>query len=347
MNKLFTEFENENELRTYPFASGCTVKDRKGVEIGVGVLVDAALYPVNPSGDLYLSRIGADGTVSISDDRGVVMTASAEGGTSLEFYDTSDLHRHVGTVVASSEEAMSGLVSVNEDRVFRSENSRFASSCVFPVINDGVTSVNVGDTGAADGDIVFANAPDDQVRVSTDETGTKLRFDVIPRPYYEILKSIKHVYCIVDGKTPFRIMKLPHGGDPSIPGNTIAVYLDNIDRQDICADAHREDEIQAMDTCTECGGDVPCPEPPSPEDIPHVYQAEVVDIPNGADGAFYLAVPNMVGYDNPLSITMQDGMLVPNEEVEVQDGEADIGDLVNRITSKGVVLQVPGLAAIP
>ena len=43
MNRLFREFENENAMRTYPFASGCFVKDTKGISIGTGVLIDASL----------------------------------------------------------------------------------------------------------------------------------------------------------------------------------------------------------------------------------------------------------------------------------------------------------------
>jgi hypothetical protein len=344
MNKLFPEFENENALRWYPFASGCTGADTSGSRIGTGVLVDAALYQVNPNGALYLSRIGADGVVSISDAASVVMTATAvRGASTLEFYDASDLHRHVGTLVASSPDALSSLVNVYEDRVFRREETTFASSCVFPVVNDGVLSVDVGRTGAADGTVRFLNGPTDVVRVSAGD-GSKLRFDVIPRPREVQLDSIKHVYCIVDGKTPFRIMKLPFGDRPSGLGNTVAVYLDNIDRQDVCADAHREDSLETRDTCgcqDDPGGCRPDVDPPV--DIPDAYQVEVVDIPNGADGAFYLAVPNMAGYDNPLSLTLNDDVSQPSVQVVGGDGSAGIS--ITGTTSKGVVLQVPGLEA--
>ena len=344
MNKLFTEFENENSMRSYPFASGCTCIDTKGVSIDPGIFIDAALYPVNPTGDLYLSRIEPGGVVSISDDRSVVMTAtSVRGSSRLDFYDTSGLRRHVGTMIASSSDRLAALLNVYTRRIFASSETKFASSCVFPIVNDGVLSIDVGGTGHVDGDASFSNTPFDDIRVSTDATGGTLRFDVIPQVAPVELSSIKHVYCIVDGRTPFRILKLPYGTQDLGPGNTVEVYLDGIDKQSICGNAHREDSLEMEDRCdcdtTPCEPDVDPPEP-----IPEAYQVEVVDMDNGAENAFYLAVPNMLGYDNPLSITMQDGIAIP--KVDMPDAD-DIEDVVmDDITSKAVKLQVPGLERV-
>lgn len=341
MSTLFKEFENENALRSYPFASGCQTRDKKGVQIGTGVIIDAALYPINPTGNLYLSGISADGVVSISDSNTVVMTAEA-GLTSsvLEFYDTSSFRRHVGTIIASSPEALASLVNIYTDRQFEASETTFASSCVFPIVNDGVISVNVGSQGELDASVKFKNGAKDEVRVSTNLEGNKLRFDALPRPESVGLTSIQHIYCIVDGKTPFRILKLPFGGAESGLGNTVAVYLDNIDKHDICANTNREDSLEMKDTC-DCDD---CKPIPSPTPIPDVYQVEVVDIPNHADSAFYLAVPNMTGYDNPLSLTMSDGVILPSLDVEVSADADNTKVLTDSLTAKGVILQVPGLA---
>ena len=340
MNKLFTEFENENALRNYPFASGCTVKDTKGVQISAGTLVDAVLYPINPTGTLYLSRIDTDGTVSISDSTGIVMTAKMKyGSATLEFYDTSVFRRHVGTIIASSSAALAVLVNTYESRIFRAAETTFAASCMFPIVNDGVLSINVNNSGSIDGEVVFANTKNDTVRVSTNTTGDKLRFDVVPQPRTIQLDSIQHIYCIVDGKTPFRLQKLG--------SNIINLYLDNLDRQDICSDAHREDALATRDTCDCDSSSSPCtPDIDPPVDIPETYQVEVVDIRHDTDGAFYLAVPNMTGYDNPISITMKDGVTIPIRDIEItSDAYADnIDSLTNSTTSKGIVIQVPGLA---
>ena len=100
------------------------------------------------------------------------------------------------------------------------------------------------------------------------------------------------------------------------------------------------------DTC-DCSSS---PEDPDPVDIPEVYQEEVVDIPNGADSAFHLAVPNFTGYDNPLSLMLSDGVNLPNTEIEVTTdptGRKEGGDsLLEDTTSKGSILQVPGLAPL-
>lgn len=340
MNKLFTEFGNENALRSYPFASGCTAKDTKGAQIGTGTLVDAVLYPVNPVGTVYLSKITVDGVVNISDSEKVIMTATMQRGSDvLEFYDTSPFKRHVGTLVASSADALSILVNTYTDRIFRASETAFAASCVFPVVNDGVLSIDVNKLGALDGDVTFANSDSDIVRVSTNANGDKLRFDIIPQQHLSQLSSIQHIYCIVDGKTPFRIQKLAP--------NTVILYLDNIDRQDICGEAHREDAIETRDTCDCEGSSSPCtPDIDPPVDIPDVYQVEVVDIPHDTDSAFYLAVPNMFGYDNPISITMKDGVVVPKQDIEISSdaGVNNLDALTDSITSKGIVIQVPGLA---
>lgn len=344
MNKIFLEFENENTQRTYPFASGCHTVDTDGIPIGTGILIDAALYPVNPKGPLFLSSIATDGTVSISDSTGVIMTSRHEVGTdALEFYDLSGFRRHVGTLLAASPEALDTLVGISKERTFRASATEFSSACVFPIENDGVLSVDVASVGIRDGQVGFANASDDEVRVSTDYDGRALAFDILPRPTAEIPDSIRHIYCIVDGKTPFRIVKLP-SGLPGIPGNTIAVYLDNLDRGAICGNAHREDALVMADTC-DCSSD----SGDAPVDIPETYQAEAVDIPLGADSAFYLAVPNFVGYDNPLSLTLDDGVRVQKTDLDVETDptgrKSASGAGKDDFTSKGVKLQVPGLAA--
>lgn len=343
MQKVFTEFENENALRVYPFASGCTTKDTSGSSIGTGILIDAALYPVNSRGPLYLSKIGVDGVVSISDSDSVVMTATIEkNSTSLIFYDMTGMHRHVGTLLASSTDALTTLVNVYDDRIFEQSETMFASSCVFPITNSGVLSLNVGGIGELDGTIKFKNASTDQIRVSTDAAGSKLRFDVIPIAKKVILSSIQHIYCIVDGKTPFRINKMPFAGGSEGNGNTIAVYLDNITRQDVCNGHNRADSLEMKDTC-DCGSSDPCDTFEQPVDIPDTYQVEVVDIPNEADSSFYLAVPNMTGYDNPLSITLTEGATEPITEVKVDANADNTKNIKNNIKSKGVILQVPGV----
>ena len=343
MTSLFKEYENENALRSYPFAEGCSVEDTDGTAIGTGVIVDAILYPLNPAGTLYLSGISVDGTVSIADSKKTVMTGAATSGSPrIELYDTSDFHRHSGTLLCSSADAVSMLVTVGAERKFSSGHTAFASSCVFPVVNDGVTSLNIGETGVTDGLISITNGDNASIRVATTESGDRIRFDVIPDPSQEIPASIQHIYCIVDGNTPFRIEK------PRIyaSDNTVILYLDNIDRQSICNNAHREESLEMTDTCKDCTADSCHQDMEDPVEIPYVYQTEVVDIPNGADSAFYLSVENMTGYVNPLSITLTDGAVVPNTEVTVDTTEDDHTDeLTDTITSKGVVLQLPGLSA--
>ncbi len=349
MNSIFLEFENENAMRSYPFASGCPCEDSNGGKIDPSVFVDASFYPVNSKGALWLSGISADGVFTVSDDTGDIMSAAFEAGSRcLEFRDFSPLERHVGTLMASSAEALAVMARPAEGREFRKGSAALASTCVFPVTNAGVLTL-LTDGGCVSGNVYFSNSDTDEVRVST--VDNTLRFDVLTRVVPDVLTSIRHVYCVVDGKTPFRILKLPKGdgsgtgpaGDST--GNTVAVYLDNIDRMDVCSAAHREDSLVMADECEDCKDD--CHKDPDPPvELPDVYQVAVVDVPNGADGAFFLASPNFTGYDNPISITMDDGAILPKLELDVDVNGDNTDEIVDTLAAKGVVVQVPGLAKL-
>lgn len=363
MSTLFREYENENRLRTYPFASGCTTKDTKGVAIGVGVFIDAVIYPVNAAGDLYLSKLTADGVVEISDTTGVIMRG-AQDGSVVELYDNSVLKRHVGTLVGASVDALSSFVQGGKERKFRSEATTFATSAVFQVTNDGVLTVGVEDLIPTSGNVIFENTSDDQVRVSVSKNdigGYDMRFDVIPIVAPFTLTSIRQVYCFVDGRTPFRIEKMPFGLMEGGIGNTVNIYLDNITRQDICDNAHKEATLEEYDTCETCGkgdessSESPCDpcesscakkcriEPAPPVEIPEFYQAEYVDIPSEGYNAFFLAVPSLMSYENPLSLTLEDGVVNPKLEVEIDKDGNNEDVFTDTVSAKGVTLQIPGM----
>ena len=356
MEGIFEEFENENALRSYPFAAGC-VPAAGEAYVPTSVFVDAALYPVNPSGTLYLSGIAADGTFSVSDANGVVMSGSPDG-RHVELYDRSPFRRHVGTLVASSEDALAEFAGRGSDRRYSPDETAFAASCVFPVTADGILSASVGGTGPTSGDVVFANGPSDDVRVSSGvraDGRRTLRFDVLARPAAKASASIRRIICVVDGKTPFRIGKLYDPLHPENYGyNTVVLALEGIGKDDVCAFAHREDAFEMADTC-DCR-----PSPPSEEPLPEAYQLEEVFVPpdedgteggvaEGAENAFFLVVPNRPGYDNPLSVTLEDGAVEPDVEGPAFDvdgysvGLAD-GALEDDVASKAVAIQVPGLS---
>jgi hypothetical protein len=155
--------------------------------------------------------------------------------------------------------------------------------------------------------------------------------------------SIRRIICVVDGRTPFRIER------HQASYNTVVLTLDGIDKDMVCAFAHRENDYEMADTC-KCGrsssGHV---------DIPEVYQRVEVfippteDRPEGAENAFYLVVPNLINYGNPLSITLEDGVTTPktsSPEVVVDGYAADLADgaLLDEVSDKSIVLQVPGLS---
>lgn len=343
MEGVFTEFENENALRTYPFAGGCV--PGPDADIPEGLFVDAVIYPVNAEGPVFLSSVSETGVVSVSDSTGVIMTGTASGAY-VEFRDVSGLARHVGTLIASSSGALGEFVGRGVAREYPASATTFAAGCVFPVMVDGVTSVSVGGGAAEAGVVGFSNGPDDDVRVSSGESGDgrqTLRFDVIPKMSPHSEGSIRRIICVVDGRTPFRIER------HQASYNTIVLTLDGIDKDMVCAFAHRENDYEMADTCK-------CGRPSSGHvDIPEVYQRVEVfippteDRPEGAENAFYLVVPNLINYGNPLSITLEDGVTTPktsSPEVVVDGYAADLADgaLLDEVSDKSIVLQVPGLS---
>lgn len=348
MEGIFREFEDENALRSYPFAAGCVPPADQNAYIDEGVFIDAAIYPVNPVGTVYLSGISESGVFSVSDDTGVIMSGTPSGN-SVEFFDMSGMSRHVGTLVASSSDSLEEFAGRGYERSYSKENAAFATSCVFPVEIDGVTSLSVGSSSRSSGSISFENGPEDEVRVSSSDLGNgenSLRFDVLPRPGAEDGTSIKRIMCVVDGQTPFRISRLSY--------NVVMLKLFGIDKPSVCSAAHREDKFEMADTC-ECDQRVP-----SDAELPEAYEmAEVYippdesgeegGIPEGAENAFFLVVPNVVGYDNPISITLEDGVVSPktdDAEVVIDGNSAELadGEMTDTVTSKGVVIQVPGLS---
>lgn len=338
MEGLFKEFDNENALRSYPFAAGCVLPSKGSLAIPPGLFVDAAVYPVNPSGVVYLSSVSEDGVFSISDDLGVVMAGKANGDL-VELFSISDSERYMGTLMASSGEALSDFANVGAPREYRQEQTAFAASCVFPVVVDGVLDVSVGGTGSVRDSISFANGMSDTMRVSSGiQSGKRtLRFDVLPRPSPPDLNSIKRITCVVDGKTPFRISRSDG------VNNVVALSLYGIDRAAVCGAAHRENSFEMSDTCG-CEKNIP-----SGRTLPDTYQSISVDIPYVSHNAFFLVVPDAMGYDNPLSLTLEDGAVSPKTEdpkvvVDGLSAEVAEGEMLDQVSSKAVVLQVPGLS---
>ena len=351
MEGMFPEFENENALRSYPFAAGCSPPGSAEAEIPPGAFVDAAIYPVDPVGTVYLSSISEDGTFSVSDSTGVIMTGRASGDC-VELYDTSGLHRHAGTLVASSAEALSGIAGRGCLREYTADSAAFAAGCVSPLAIGGVKSLSVGGTGMSVGTVAFSNGPSDDIRVSSSALADgrrTLRFDVLARPAPPRDASIRRIICVVDGQTPFVLDRIAY--------NTIAIRLGGgIDMAAVCAAAHRESQYEMADTCGEGG---PGTEP-SGDPIPEAYQLEEVfippdetgsegGIPEGAGNAFFLVAPNEINYANPISVTLEDGAVSPDVEGPgiLTDGNSatiDTASLADDVTSKVVVLQVPGLS---
>lgn len=358
MSFINPEFENVNSQRGYPFAEGCSQTSEEGMQIGAGAIIDAMLYPVSPSGCLWLSGISGDGVLSVSDDTGVIMQGECEGDRA-EMHDMTPLGRHCGTILASSEEAMRAFAFSGMASTFRKEASLFSSSCVCPIPSSGVTSVTLGVSREEGndirfgGDFSFSNGPSDEVRVSVYSSGGEpsIVFDVIPSVAAESYRPIKEIYCVADGSTPFRIIPYGFSGAPYTDGfDSVCVYLDGIDRESVCSAAHREQGFETADACgcEGCSGSQSSSSG-SGSSEPAVFQCVAVRMSaDPGTSSFSLVAPDFTGYSNPVSVSISEGKVLPKSggleyTVENMSATAGTGITDDSVSDNAVSIQVPGI----
>jgi len=281
---LHREFGNLNEYRNYPFAEGASLLDKNGISLATDIIVDACLYPVTTSSAiLYLSEIDmTKGTVMVSGQgyQGTLSGNEADGV--VELYDEKG--RHAGTLVCGpgwEREKASGRV-----RTF--SNAIFASSvcCVIPF--SGVLSLSsTANPGVSAKGRNITLLGDDCITPVLEDgpRGKRLSFDAqAPAAKSGAVRSI---VIIAKGKTPFSI---------EASENTALLTVPEMEREDVCYQAHQEDAIATVaDTCKD------------PSDTcemkPLRARTERAQISAGGSGAVSLVTPDLVNHKNPALVS--------------------------------------------
>ena len=121
---IYEEWRTRNEQRRYPFADDALLLDTvTGRRLPDSVFIDAMFYPINTSGQLYLSDINiSESKAYISDSSGVVATAVIAEDL-FSFYD--DYGRLIGVMVPGS-----GFSIMDSDMHFTAVVAPLAQACV-------------------------------------------------------------------------------------------------------------------------------------------------------------------------------------------------------------------------
>lgn len=333
MRTVFPEFENENQLRRYPFAANSVFADTDGAEIDTTDFLDASIYLSNPAGVPRLTAIDYDAqTIEVSDDNG--LRATGVLGRNIKLYDTST-GSPCGSIVASVG--------------FRGSSRReftelyFAAGCIIPVNPPGVTGIRIGDQ-ILTGDIVFTSGSHITPRLSVSGGEATLSFKVTPSTVTSGVSGIRKVYFYEAVGSLFSISPYEWDGDKTY---SVQMHLRGITRDDICNAAHREDLLDIYDTCREekciCAynGTIH----PSEESV--FLELDLAE--NGAN-AFSVVAPNpSEGVYNPLNVQLVDGTgsvasLSFDPDMSQDAAENELRKLYSLdATTHSVKIQIPGL----
>lgn len=335
----YSEHENLNSYRNYPFSESAFLVDDDGVELAVDVFVDAFLYPIlqEPS-ELRISQLKADtGYVEVSaGDDAIAFGTEADGV--FELYDSRG--RHAGSIVCGpgwEREKASG-----RDRMF--SKAWLSARACSPVIHAGVLSLSDAEDPTVmtkRRHVVFKG--DDAIlpHIEQGRKRQKLYFDVLP-PVAENGNPVRQVIFAAVGKTLFSVVKASSDDDD----RSALLTTPSMDKEDVCWQAHREDSVSvAVDVCED--GETPvCP----PGDIP--YRRESVALCADENGNISLVSDNLAGYSNAVVVKPVEGTVAPQEAaLSSSMSQADVIAEGSKLAGKpirtgnGIKISIPGILA--
>lgn len=335
---IYTEFENENRFRNFPFSEGSVLTDTNGMILDVSMFLDAMLYPQSPSGNVRLSAIDFEtNTLEISDDTGVIGTGELGDDITVRTTDGAIIGKILTDNLESTASGRREFLDVY-----------FASSCVIAFTPSGVMGIRIGDK-VLSGKIVFEES--DTIKPElTQRTGTPVEYTLslnVTSTSSSSDRSIREIIVMQSQGTIF--------GVEQYNANSIEVSLGAISRDDICENAHREDSIDIYDFCEQV--------PPTPGHAPVIpAQSDsfwVFDI-SKLDGqtsnttmrqAFNIVAPNLNldGIVNPVNVQMVNGSVKSNPPKftrTMSDAEAAVQMkkiTASNVVGNGIILQIPGL----
>lgn len=183
---LHTEWRNNNERISYPFADYATLVNRNGDAVDRDLFDDARLYPIGGTVGIHLGKISVTGselTFHIHDLSGELASGAFDFGAPPSEVPLYDVYgRPAGILVSTAERlgALDGIYGEGEVE-FEREQTEFAASVVVPMPSPGVRGILLDDGNVLSGDIWLVG--EDGVVLRLDDS--KIRVDVIGDPYVQ------------------------------------------------------------------------------------------------------------------------------------------------------------------
>lgn len=152
-NIIFPAWRDETRLSNYPFEDGCTLTSNDGLTLPKDLFLDAVLYPVGVTGELYLSAIRVNTetrTITLcvgipgSEDLITGTINMGNTGDTVSFYDTYG--RPAGVLVSNAPggtgSTLDLLASWGEgNHTFKKTATKFVGRVIVPMPQVGVRAI--------------------------------------------------------------------------------------------------------------------------------------------------------------------------------------------------------------
>ena len=340
----FAEFENENRLRSYPFAESSSFIATDGYKIDNSYVVDAMIYAYRPDGPVRLTEIDFDTkTITISDNSKVVGKASFINNHKIDFscvvYKKGQIEysKPAGSIYVS-DEFLSGVGKHTFDSLY------FSASCVCPINPHGVEGILI-DGNLLTGLVHFTTERDTvwSYFYTGVDGGRYLGFRVKPkRTSQQPLRLIRNVIVKVEEGSPFVLSRY---------GDGVQVSLGSISREDICSSTTQrraQDYYESIhDTCEPLASTAE-----TKASTRSSSDSFIVSMKSCA-GVFNLLAPDLMSsqssIDNPISISPNVASKAPTPlnltpDMSQQEREQALLNSLNAgETGNSVSISVPGL----
>lgn len=239
---IFPEFRNELEFTRYPFADSATlVASNTRQELEKDVFLDASLYPIGGSVQLFISSVVVSTrrvTIWLSDRLTTNIASSTFDPLSppenLEFVDKYG--RPAGILVSEAVRLSRFAAWESTEHVFAVQATEFVASCVIPTPGDGVRGLV-----SPDGEILTGNVwlIGDNGVVLTAENACTIRVDIVGDPLF-VRKLCQQADLFA---TP-RLLRTINGCPPDANGDYKLVVGDHLSAKTVLRINPTDDGLQ-------------------------------------------------------------------------------------------------------
>ena len=301
---LFTEYGDQNRRRKYPFSDDATVTDADGVPLPADFIVDAALYPIDTAGDVYVSSVDTGThTVTLSDGGGAFASAVWDGEGPADVTESADTGRVIGCLCFGPGAA--DVFRGRGVRTFTAADTAFSACAGAPLSQSGCRGFRLPDGTIVTGAVEFVGEDGVEVSAGTDASGPWLRFDVVGVPVaaddYGLGVPVRTLAFIQEAGSRLRLSLYDAG--------VIAITYADGSLPDLCAQTsgvYRSETTGAAAVADPCN-----PGDDQPGDGDNAGAAVISVTAADVAGNVSLAAPSGGGYINPVSVQPQaNGLIV-------------------------------------